>query len=323
MRPFKFIPQLKSVLWGGQRINQLKHLPSTLEPIGESWEISAMPEHESVVSIGDNAGLTLSQLIKKYKEQLVGQSVYEQYGDFFPLLIKIIDAQQALSIQVHPNDQLAAERHHCPGKTEMWYIIETQPQAVIMAGLNRTLTTSQFEILSQNGHLLQYITHYCPIPGDVFFLPAGTIHSIGAGNLLVEIQQASDITYRLYDYDRRDAHGMPRQLHLKEACDAILYAPDLGIASHCDTDTLGETVLTCCKYFHTSHLAVDGCHKLAWEPMQSFLTMTGTLGNLDVITDASYHTPITIGESILIPASTKTIEVKGKGQLVMARMPTS
>ena len=321
MQPFKFIPQLKPVLWGGHRIAQLKGLPDTGEPIGESWEISAMPGHESVVATGTDAGLTLVQLIAKYREQLLGLDVHRRYGDHFPLLIKIIDAQQALSIQVHPSDELAARRHHCPGKTEMWYIVETQPQAVIMAGFNRTLTPAQFESLARNGLLEESITHYHSLPGDVFFLPAGTIHSIGAGNLLVEIQQASDITYRVYDYDRRDANGQPRQLHLEQARDAIHYAPDTGIASHCHATTAGQTPVASCEHFCTSHLCVQGQHKIDWEPMRSFMVMTGIQGRVEVVTDGTCSTPLAMGESMLIPACAASIEVQGNGQLIMASIP--
>lgn len=321
MAPFKFIPQLKPVLWGGRRITQLKHLPGGREPIGESWEISAMPGRESVVAQGDDAGLTLSQLLKKYGKWLVGQSVAEQYGERFPLLVKIIDAHQPLSIQVHPGDELAAKRHGCAGKTEMWYIVEAQPESVILAGLNQPLAPAQFETLLLNGQVEQCVAHYCSAPGDVFFLPPGTIHSIGAGNLLVEIQQASDITYRLWDYGRRDDNGLLRQLHLEEAREAINYAPNADIASHCDTSGTGETVLASCPHFHAAHLAVDGHHRLAWVPMRSFLIMVGTQGSLDIVTDSDCHTPLDMGESVLIPAGVTSIEVTGRGQLVMARMP--
>ncbi|MBR1803847.1 MAG: class I mannose-6-phosphate isomerase [Muribaculaceae bacterium] len=321
MQPFKFIPQLKPVLWGGNRITQLKHLPDQGNPIGESWEISGMPGHESVVAQGEDASRTLNWLIQHYKERLVGHVAYERYAHHFPLLIKIIDARQPLSIQVHPSDELAARRHQCPGKTEMWYIVETAPQSLIMAGLNRTLTPMQFESLIRDNQLDQSITHYHSLPGDVYFLPAGTIHSIGAGNLLVEIQQASDITYRVYDYGRLDADGQPRPLHIEQARDAIHYAPQQGIASHCSPTDPGETLIASCPYFSTSHLAVDGHHRIQWTPMRSFLAMVGIEGDLDIVTDGSCHTPLSMGESILIPACTESIEAVGTGRLIMAQMP--
>ncbi len=321
MQPFKFIPQLKPVLWGGHRLAQLKHMPASQEPIGESWEISPMPGRESVVAQGIDAGLTLGALIDKYGERLLGRSTTRRYGNQFPLLVKIIDAHLPLSIQVHPDDELAAVRHHCPGKTEMWYVVDAQPDALIMAGLKQSLTPSQFESLTREGHIDQVITHYRPIAGDVFFLPAGTVHSIGAGNLLVEIQQASDITYRLYDYGRLDADGNSRPLHLVEARDAINYAPDSSIASHCATVGSGVMPMVACDHFTTSLLVVDGSLELDWVPERSFLIMVGTAGEINLITDGDCRTALAMGESMLIPACVRSIKAGGKGQAVIAQVP--
>ena len=321
LQPFKFQPLLKPVLWGGHRIAALKHLPDDGQPIGESWEISPMAGHESVVAGGPDAGLTLTALAARHGEALLGRDVAQRYGGRFPLLVKLIDAHQPLSVQVHPNDTLAEQRHHCPGKTEMWYVVDAQPDAVIMAGLKQALTPSQFESLARQGELEQVVVHYRPIAGDVFFLPAGTVHSIGAGNLLVEIQQASDVTYRLYDYGRVDADGHPRQLHIDEALSAVHYAPDAGIASHCAPLAPGLTRLAACDHFVTALLAVDGRYSLEWEPMRSFVVLVGTQGQLDVITDGQCHTPLAMGESMLIAACTRTIEVAGTGQAVVTHMP--
>ncbi len=321
IQPFRFRPLLKPVLWGGHRIAALKHLPDTGQPIGESWEISPMPGHESVVATGSDAGLTLNELVARHGELLLGRDVAARYGGRFPLLVKLIDACQPLSIQVHPGDALAAERHHSPGKTEMWYVVDALPDATIMAGLKQALTPVQFEALARAGELEQVIAHYRPIVGDVFFLPAGTVHSIGAGNLLVEIQQASDVTYRLYDYGRVDADGRPRQLHLDEARQAVHYAPDAGIASHCSPAGPGMVKLVECEHFAASLLAVDGRQRLEWQPMRSMLVVVGTQGRLDVITDGHCHTTLAMGESLLIAACTRTIEVAGKGQAVVAHIP--
>ncbi len=321
LQPFKFQPLLKPVLWGGRRIAALKHLPDDGQPIGESWEISPMAGRESVVAQGPDAGLTLTELTVRHGERLLGSDVARRHGGRFPLLVKIIDACRPLSIQVHPGDALAAERHHSPGKTEMWYVVDAQPEAVIMAGLKQALTPSQFESLARQGVLEQVVVHYRPIAGDVFFLPAGTVHSIGAGNLLVEIQQASDVTYRLYDYGRVDVDGHPRQLHIDEALAAVHCAPDAGIASHCDPTTPGLTRLVECRHFVASLLTVDGRHRLEWEPMRSFVALVATRGQLDVVTDGQCHTPLAMGESMLIAACTRTIEVAGTGQAVMTYIP--
>ena len=212
MNPFKFTPYLKSVIWGGERIAALKNIETDLTDIGESWEISGVQGNETVVSEGADKGLKLSELIAKYGARLVGEDVYARYGTEFPLLVKIIDARRDLSVQVHPDDKLAAQRHGCAGKTEMWYILATEPDAKIYAGLSRQLDPETYRRDVENKTIMNDITAHDSHPGDIFFLPAGRVHAIGAGNLLLEIQQPRDITYRIYEYDRRDANGNPRML---------------------------------------------------------------------------------------------------------------
>ena len=314
----RFKPILKSVLWGGHRIAALKHLPDGGQPIGESWEISPMPGHESVVDGGCHDGLTLPELVKTYREQLVGNDVYKRYGNDFPLLIKIIDAHQNLSVQVHPDDEVAALRHHSPGKTEMWYVVDTAPQSLIMAGVNQQLTAERFDLLTSNGRIMECITAYNSKPGDVFFLPAGTIHSIGAGNLLVEIQQASDITYRLYDYDRRDANGNLRELHTSQARDVVNLSPTRDIATHCHARPQSLQQLVACRYFDVRHLSVDGVFALPWQPMQSFMVVVCTAGNIELITGDDCRTATSKGDTILIPACVKSITASGRGEAITA-----
>ena len=223
MNPIKFTPILKSVIWGGEKIAALKHIETSRTDIGESWEISGVPGHETEVAEGQDKGLTLSQLIDKYRERLVGADVWQRFGTSFPLLVKIIDARSDLSVQVHPDDALAKERHNCAGKTEMWYILDTEPGAQIYAGICRELNPEKYAEAVASNTIMDYIQAHDSHSGDVFFLPAGRVHAIGAGNLLLEIQQTSDITYRIYDYDRRDAQGNPRELHTRLAADAIDY----------------------------------------------------------------------------------------------------
>lgn len=321
MQPYKFLPILKPVLWGGQRLAALKGTPDSLEPIGESWEISGMPGHESVVAAGPEAGTTLPQLVARHGERLVGQECFRRHGEHFPLLVKLIDAHQPLSVQVHPDDTLAEQRHHSPGKTEMWYIVQSDPQACILAGLKRPLPLDRLNELAHNGEIMDWLDNHHSQPGDVFFLPAGTLHSIGAGNLLVEIQQASDVTYRLYDYGRLDVHGQPRQLHLEEAHDAIDCQPNDKIASHCPTSSLGTSPLVNCKYFSVAHLGINGQLAPHWKPMRSFLIVVCTQGQLSIITDGSCRTTLAMGESTLIPACIDSVLIEGTGQAITAQMP--
>ena len=231
-RPIHFAPYLKSVIWGGERIAPYKGILTDQSSIGESWELSAVPGHVSVVDRGPFAGKSLTDLIAGYKEDLVGREIYRRFGTAFPLLIKFIDARADLSVQVHPDDELAARRHHCPGKTEMWHVIETAPDAKIYVGLKDRLTPDDYERRVADNTIMDVIDAYASRPGDTFFLPAGRIHAIGAGNLLAEIQETSDITYRIYDYDRRDKDGKPRELHTAEARDAIDYTVYPDYKSH-------------------------------------------------------------------------------------------
>ena len=196
IKPFKFVPYLKSVLWGGERIAIYKGIDTDQHAIGESWEVSGVPGHESVVAEGEDRGLTLPQLIDRYRGALVGEAVYEKYGNTFPLLVKLIDAKRDLSLQVHPNDELAMKRHGSRGKTEMWYIIDADEGASIYAGLSQSITPDEYERMVADNTVMDVVARHESHAGDLFFLPAGRIHAIGAGNLLAEIQETSDITYR-------------------------------------------------------------------------------------------------------------------------------
>ena len=249
---FKFELNLKKVLWGGDKIAAFKGVTLEEHNVGESWEISGLKGHESIVSQGSDKGLSLRELITKYRGQLVGHRVYRKHGNEFPLLIKFIDARQNLSVQVHPDDDLARRRHGCSGKTEMWYIIDAQPGATLLAGMSHTITPQQYLEHMSSGTLLDVLARHTTHPGDIFFLPSGRIHSIGAGNLLLEVQQASDITYRVYDFDRLDSNGKPRELHTELAKEAIDYCvlPDYR-TSYAPVEE-GTSELVRCPHFTTS-----------------------------------------------------------------------
>lgn len=322
MKPYKFIPYLKSTIWGGEQIAPFKGITTDQQTVGESWEISSVPGFESVTAprgIQDDPdlGLNLTQLIEKYKEALVGEEVYKQFGSQFPLLIKFIDAKQDLSVQVHPDDQLAQQRHGCAGKTEMWYIIHAAEGAKIYAGLNQTITPEQYEQLANaetiNGHspMQDVIATHDAHAGDIFFLPAGRLHAIGAGNLLAEIQQTSDITYRVYDFGRKDANGNTRELHVQQAKDAIDYTvyPDYR-ATYDPTQTNAELVQ--CPYFKVNRIVVEKQAQIDLQT-RSFVVLVCLSGSAQV-----NGIQMTQGESILVPADDNILSVEGDATFLTA-----
>ena len=315
--PFKFVPYLKPVLWGGDKIAPFKGIKSDCDNIGESWEISGVLGHESVVSDGPDKGMTLPALVDKYGEALVGRHVIEKYGDTFPLLIKLIDAKKDLSVQVHPDDELARKRHNSLGKTEMWYIVDTEPGAKIYAGLSQQITPDDYTRLVEEKKIMDVVAAHDSAPGDIFFLPAGRIHAIGAGNLLAEIQETSDITYRVYDFDRRDANGNTRELHTEFAKDAIDYTVYPEYKGSYDKSAKGETDLVKCSHFDVRRVIVDGEFDVTVEP-DSFVVIMCLDGEC-VIKTGDISTPMHRGETILVPAeSAASIKAQGSATLLTA-----
>ena len=316
--PLVFVPYLKSVIWGGDKICRYKGIEQTEPNVGESWEISAVPGHESVVAEGPYKGQKLTDLIDRFGAELLGTKVVEKYGKSFPLLIKIIDAADNLSVQVHPDDALAAKRHNSLGKTEMWYIIDTDEGAKIFAGLNTEMTPDEYAERVAAGTFAETLAVHDSAPGDVFFLPAGRVHAIGAGNLLAEIQESSDITYRIYDYDRRDAQGNPRELHTDLAKDAIDYTVYADYKSPRPADNVTDAEIVGCDHFTTRRLVVDGETKLTLSP-ESFTVAICIEG--DVKLDYSEgETRLTGGHTVLIPAATGDVTVRGEGLLLLSRV---
>lgn len=314
--PLKFRPILKSVIWGGEKIAPFKGIETDQKQIGESWEISGVKGNESVVDNGPDAGLNLTQMIDKYGAAIVGEKNYKQFGDSFPLLIKIIDAAGDLSLQVHPDDNLARKRHNSLGKTEMWYIVDTEPNAIICAGLSKEVTPDQYAAKVADNTLMDVVAHHTSHPGDVFFLPAGRIHSIGAGNLLVEVQETSDITYRIYDFGRVDAKtGKPRQLHVEEAKDAIDYTVYPTYVTTPGEPKDGVTELVDCKHFIVDKVTVNGS-KIIKNTTDSFTTLTCIGGNLTITDDRGNTVPLHTGESALVPAMVKEFSLSGNGTVI-------
>ena len=219
--PLLFKPNLHTVVWGGNRLRPYKGLTPSSEPIGESWEVSAVPTSASIVSNGPLAGNDLISVVHQQGAALLGQAVYKRYGGELPLLVKFIDAAADLSIQVHPNDELARKRHNKNGKTECWYIIDAQPGAYLYAGLKESISRYEYQRRVEDGTICDVLARHEVHPGDVFYLPAGRIHAICGGILLAEVQQSSDVTYRIFDYNRPGLDGKPRELHTELALDAI------------------------------------------------------------------------------------------------------
>ena len=310
LKPFKFEPYLKSVLWGGEKIAKYKGIVTDQHNIGESWEISGVDGHESVVAEGDDKGLNLRQIIEKYKGDLVGNAVYAKYGDTFPLLVKIIDAKGDLSVQVHPDETLAKARHNSYGKTEMWYIIDAEEGAPIYAGLSKQITPEEYEKLVAENAIMDVIARHDSHAGDLFFLPAGRIHAIGAGNLLAEIQQTSDITYRVYDFDRRDDNGNPRELHTEQAKDAIDYTVYPEYKSEYDRNGKSATPLVKCQYFDVKREIIDGVSTID-ASTDSFMIIMCLDGEATITDNLGGVTHVKKGESILVPAVITSMKAEG------------
>jgi mannose-6-phosphate isomerase len=312
----KFEPVFKSVLWGGKRIAEFKGIASQGDHVGESWELSPMPGHESVIADGEYKGETLPAMLAKFGHEIMGEKLYARYGNNFPLLIKFIDSTQDLSIQVHPDDELAAKRHNSLGKTEMWYSVLPTDTAYLYAGFSRKMTPESFRSMVADSTIVEALSKYYTKPGDLFFLPAGRVHAIGEGNFVLEIQEASDITYRIYDYNRRDAEGNLRQLHVDESVDAINYDDVAQQVKNVKAAAGTEVVAEDCNYFTTTVIGVDGTYNLQLAQRNSFTVLIATRGNLTVIAADGTETALPQGQTLLVPASMPAVELRGEGEVV-------
>ena len=290
MHPLKFKPILKTLVWGT-----------------ESWELSGVMNNESVVAEGPLAGKTIAELTKEYKGQLVGQHVYENTGDEFPMLVKFIDAKQDLSIQVHPNDEVAAARHNgSKGKTEMWYVIGTQPGAHLLVGLKEKITPEIYEQKVADGTITDVLCRYDIQPGDVFFLPAGRIHAICGGSYIAEIQQTSDLTYRIYDYNRPGLDGKPRQLHTEWAKTAIDYTVYDNYRTEYSREKDEEMQVADCPYFTTNVYDLTLPYAKDLSDIDSFMVVMCLEGSGTLEVDGE-EMSIGQGETVLIPADADDI----------------
>ncbi|MBN1989981.1 MAG: class I mannose-6-phosphate isomerase [Bacteroidales bacterium] len=310
--PLKFKPQLKERIWGGNQLSTLLNKPTenTEKAYGESWEISGVENSISVVSNGFLAGNNLEELIEIYMGDLVGDKVFDRFGLEFPLLIKLIDAKEALSIQVHPNDELAMERHQTSGKTELWYVINSGSDAEIITGFSKATTKNEYLDYLNSGRIKELLNVEKASKGDVFFIPSGRVHAIGAGILLAEIQQTSDITYRIYDWDRTDANGNTRELHTELAVDAIDFKhySDYKVASPDEINKTHE--LTTCKYFTTNKLSFSKTFARDYNFIDSFVVYLCTEGAFKIVYGSGISTSVFQGETVLLPADLKNVMLK-------------
>jgi len=309
--PLKFKPILKNKIWGGSRLKTvLNKNADDHNKVGESWEVSSVEGELSVVANGFLAENNIEELIEIYMGDLVGESVYERFGTQFPLLIKFIDANDYLSIQVHPDDELADERHGSSGKTEMWYIIDAVKDAELIVGFNQQMDKAKYLSYFGSGRLRDIVNFEKVQPGDVFFMPAGRIHATGPGILFAEIQQTSDITYRIYDWDRLGDDGKPRELHTELAVDAIDYEFHNSFKTAYQVLKNKSSEIVKCPYFTTNFLNFDKPLELEYHWLDSFVIYMAMEGSATIRFDTD-ETPVKIskGETVLIPADLKEIRL--------------
>lgn len=318
LRPYKFRPVLKTVIWGGERIVEYKGLDTDLHGVGESWELSAIAGMETVVDGGEDDGLTLTQLIDRHGAALLGEHVCRLCGNRFPLLVKLIDAHHDLSVQVHPDDEMARRLHGCSGKSEMWYVIEHEPGAHIQAGFKQAITPEDYDRHLANGTIMDVVESHEAHCGQAFYLPAGCIHSIGAGNMVVEVQQASDVTYRVFDYNRLDKDGLPRQLHTRQAREALNYSSYDDCIGQSGAMINKGDVLVACDHFVVERHNVAGTARL--DLPEAFLVMICVNGELEVVDENGSVTTMRRGETILVPACLSWLDMRGNAILLTVRL---
>lgn len=307
--PLKFKPILKEKIWGGSMLHSALNKGSKeMTNCGESWEISGIQGDLSEVANGLLEGNNIQELLEVYMTELVGEKVYEKFGDEFPLLIKFIDANHDLSIQVHPNDQIAKEKHDAYGKTEMWYVLEANKDAKLITGFKKKINKSNFNEIVEGGNLEEFLNYEIVKAGDVFHIPSGRVHAIGAGILLVEIQQTSDVTYRIFDYNRKDKDGNDRELHLDLAAEAI----DFEVEENYRTEYLAlpniESKIIHCEYFKTNILDFDKEIHKNYDFIDSFVIYICLKGSF-AIQHNEKSLEIIKGETVLIPAEIKLLNL--------------
>lgn len=316
--PLKFTPVTREVVWGGSRLVAAgKKAPKGKNPdkIGESMEICPLVEYESVAANGYLKSNTLSELIEVYMGELVGERTYDKFGLEFPLLLKFLDVNDTLSVQVHPNDEFALQEHGTRGKTEMWYIIEATPEAAIYLDLKHSLTEEEYDSVVESGTIAQHLNRIPVQKGDAFLIPAGTIHSIDKGVLLAEVQETSNLTYRIHDWNRKDINGKMRELHTDLAAEVVRLTPQEGL-NLTKPARKGEAVeLISCDQFTVNLLWVGGAVELDYAPLDSFVAYMCTEGEV-VVSCCGESEKLSALQTILLPAEATDVVVKGEGKLL-------
>jgi len=307
--PLKFQPLYKYRIWGGEKLKTELGKNYSENLIGESWEISDVNNDETLVTEGPLKGLTLKQLTERFKGDFLGETVYTAFGNNFPLLIKFIDAKTPLSIQVHPSNEIAKSRHNSFGKNEMWYVMQAEKEAELIIGFKEDLSPKQYEQYLKDGKILDVMNHEVVSKGDTFYIPTGRVHAIGAGVLLAEIQQTSDITYRIYDYDRVDnTTGEKRELHNDLAKDVIDFSVHDTYKTHYNKTVNQSNTLVHSPYFKTNFLKVEGNITKDYSNLDSFVIYMCVDGNTQIKWKNDVFT-LKKGETLLLPASIKNISL--------------
>lgn len=284
--------------------------------LGESWELSGYVGDESVVVNGPLAGNNLSELIEVYMGDLVGDKVFDQHGHSFPLLFKLIDANENLSIQVHPGDEVASDRHHSYGKTEMWYVVDADPGAELIIGFKEDCSRDTYLDALDAGTVEDLLQHVPVVKGDVFFIPAGLVHAIGKGVVVAEIQQSSDVTYRIFDYNRKDAEGNVRELHTDEALDVIDFTAARSPKTNYSAQLNSLTPLVSCEYFNTSIIKLNEPFHRNYGNIDSFVAYMCLEGGLELVAGKE-SVKVKAGDTVLVPALIDEVQLLPDGETVM------
>lgn len=311
--PLQFEPILKERIWGGTKLKTYLNKPITSDITGESWEISTVDNDISIIANGAFKGKSLNDLINEFPEAVLGTKVHEQFGKQFPLLFKYLDAREDLSIQLHPNDELAKKRHNSFGKTEMWYVMQADADARLIVGFKEKSTPEEYLKHIQDKTIVDILDTKKVNKGDVFFLETGTIHAIGAGIIVAEIQQTSDITYRIYDFDRVDANGNKRELHIDLSLEAINYEKVDAQKNYAKVENVSNEVVNC-KYFTTNFIPLDG-NITVYKHSESFTVYMCVDGSFELSVNGESYT-YKKGDTVLLPAALTDFQLSGSASIL-------
>ena len=311
--PLQFHPIFKERLWGGNKLQSLLHKPITSNQTGESWELSTIEGNVSTIANGAFAGQLITSVLAEFPNEILGTAVYERFGNQFPLLFKYLDAKEDLSVQVHPNDVLAKQRHNSFGKTEMWYVVQANADARLIVGFREELNQATYLAHLKNKTLLTTLNEIKVQQGDVFLIETGTVHAIGAGIVVAEIQQTSDITYRLYDFDRVDSDGNLRELHVDLALDAINYNT-VSSQKHYQKNSNQSNPVVDCPYFTTQFIPLEG---------EIEVQKTGATFTVYMCVEGSFELELagqnylySKGDTVLIPAALTAFQLSGNASIL-------